>query len=205
MPREVTEACVTIIDMASGKLIEKQVTGRADTELRHLAAGSRERIFAIQARLGDPQAGAAELSGESVAYEADMTGEAGLAYLAAPTLKLAQGATPREMGGRRARADQRHGLSIVYDARADQAIATFPTSHRIMVFDGASGEVLRNIDASRMGLRYPCGITLLPDGAHYAVAGYWENLFVFERGTHRLQRDLCLYPTFFGHSHITSA
>ncbi|MBL8589861.1 MAG: DUF1513 domain-containing protein [Methylobacteriaceae bacterium] len=205
VPREVTEACVTIIDMASGKLVDKQVTGRADTELRHLAAGSRQRIFAIQARLGDPQAGAAAMSEESVAYEADLTGEEGLAYLAAPTLKLSQGAAAREMGGRRARAGQRHGLSIVYDSKNDQAIASFPSSHRIMVFDGASGDVARDIDTSRLGLRYPCGITLLPDGAHYAVAGYWENLFVFERGAHRLQRDLCLYPTFFGHSHVTSA
>ena len=30
-------------------------------------------------------------------------------------------------------------------------------------------------------------------------------MFVFERGTHRLVRELCLYPVFFGHSHITAA
>ena len=48
-------------------------------------------------------------------------------------------------------------------------------------------------------------MTFLPDGKHYAVTGYWENMFVFERGTHRLVRELCLYPLFFGHSHITAA
>ena len=32
-----------------------------------------------------------------------------------------------------------------------------------------------------------------------------ENMFVFERGSHRLVRELCLYPVFFGHSHITAA
>lgn len=205
VPRDVTEACVTIVDMASGKLLDKRVTGRADIELRHLAAGALDRIFAIQARLGDPAAGAAELAPEDVAYGTDITGEKGLAYLAAPTLKIARGATPEPMGARKDVAQMRHGLSIVYDPVADQAIATFPSAHRVMVFDGASGRVLRHVDTSRLGLRYPCGVTLLPDGVHYAVAGYWENLYVFERGTHRLARDLCLYPVFFGHSHIASA
>ena len=205
VPRDVAEACVTVIETASGKMVDKHVTNRDDVELRHLAAGSRERIFAIQARLGSPAEGDAAMREERIAYESDLTGEAGLAYLAAPTLKIARGAAPRAMTGKGAGPRQRHGLSIAYDAARDQAIATFPTTHRVMVFDGASGATLREIDTSRLGLRYPCGVTLLPDGAHYAVAGYWENLFVFERGTHRLARDLCLYPVFFGHSHITSA
>ena len=109
------------------------------------------------------------------------------------------------MGRRKDIEQMRHGLSIVYDAEADQAIATYPSANRVMVFDGASGRVVKNLDSARVGLRFPCGVTLLPDGVHYAVAGYWENLFVFERKTHRLARDLCLYPVFFGHSHITSA
>lgn len=205
VPRVVAEACVTVVETASGKLVDKYVTGRADIELRHLAAGSRDRIFAIQARLGTPQQGDEAMAGENVAYEADLTGEPGLAYLAAPTLKIARGAAPRAMTGKGSGPRQRHGLSIAYDATHDQAIATFPTTHRLIVFDGRSGETLREIDTARLGLRYPCGVALLPDGVHYAVAGYWENLFVFERATHRLARDLCLYPTFFGHSHITAA
>lgn len=74
-----------------------------------------------------------------------------------------------------------------------------------MAFDGATGGMVKRLDTRTVGLRYPAGITLLPDGEHYAVTGYWENMFVFERGSHRLSRDLCLYPLFFGHSHITSA
>jgi hypothetical protein len=205
VPRAVTEACVTIIDMASGKLLDKRVTNRDQTELRHLAAGSLDRIFAIQARLGDVPSGAQSMAGESVAYGVDITGEKGLAYLSAPVLKIGRGAEPRALGDRRTAERMRHGLSIVYDAEHDQAIATFPTAHRVMVFDGATGRVLRDVDTTKTGLRYPCGVTLLPDGKHYAVTGYWENLFVFERGTHRLMRDLCLYPVFFGHSHITAA
>jgi hypothetical protein len=99
----------------------------------------------------------------------------------------------------------RHGLSIRYDPVHDQAIATFPSAHRLMIFDGASGAVVHDFDTRQSGLKFPCGVTLLPDGKHYAVTGYWENLYVFERGSHRLNRDLCLYPVFFGHSHITAA
>jgi hypothetical protein len=205
VPRDVAEACVTIIDMASGKLVDKVVTDRAHTELRHLAAGSMDRIFAIQARLGDTAAENVALANEDVAYGPDITGEKGLGYLSAATLRIAKGVAPEPMGRRKDIEQMRHGLSIVYDAEADQAIATYPSANRVMVFDGASGRVVKNLDSARIGLRFPCGVTLLPDGVHYAVAGYWENLFVFERKTHRLARDLCLYPVFFGHSHITSA
>lgn len=205
VPRVVTEASVTVIEVASGKLVEKWVTGRADAELRHLAAGNRDRIFAIQARLGGPEDEAQVMRGHKAVYGVDITSEPGLTYLAAPTLKLASGQRPRAMGGSAETAEMRHGLSIIYDPVHDQAIATYPSAHRVMVFDGASGAVLRDIDTSASGLRYPCGVTLLPDGQHYAITGYWENLYVYERGTHDLQRDLCLYPVFFGHSHITAA
>ena len=84
-------------------------------------------------------------------------------------------------------------------------LASYPSSHQLMIFDGPTGGILERLDTRTVGMRYPCGITLLPDGAHYAVTGHWENMFVFERGSHRLVRELCRYPMFFGHSHITSA
>ena len=138
-------------------------------------------------------------------YEFDRTTEPGLNYMGAATLKYdARRKRLTTMGSPGDRKLMRHGLSIKYDERHDEAIASYPSSHQLMVFDGASGEVSKRIDTSRLGLRYPCGITMLPDGQHYAVAGYWENLFVFERGSHRLVRELCQYPMFFGHSHITA-
>lgn len=205
VPRDVEEAAVTIIDMANGKLVDKIATGDPHAELRHLAAGRLDRIFAIQALLrGDPSGGQTYWL-EAMAGETDITSEPGIIYMPAATLKVARGQPARPMGGWLATQQMRHGLSIVYDERTDQAIATYPSSHRVMVFDGASGDILQNVDTRPLGLRYPCGVTFLPDGRHYAIAGYWENLFVFERGTHRLNRELCLYPTFFGHSHITAA
>jgi hypothetical protein len=193
VPRHVHEACVTIIDMENGKLLDKRVTNRRDTELRHLAAGALDRIFAIQARLGGEADLARELSDPRDAAEKDITANKGVAYLSAATFKMEKGKQPRRMGSRADTAQMRHGLSIRYDARNDQVIATYPSSHRLMVFDGASGEVLHSLDTRKMGMRFPCGVTLLPDGAHYAVTGYWENLFVFERGTHKLNREACRF------------
>jgi len=205
VPRHVHEACVTIIDVDSGKLLDKRVTNRRDSEVRHLAAGALDRIFAIQARLGSEADLAREIGPDRVASDEDITSEPGIAYLSAPTLKMATGKSPRRMGSRRDTAEMRHGLSIRYDPKNDQVIASYPSSHRLMIFDGSSGDVLQSFDTRKTGLRFPCGITLLPDGVHYAVTGYWENLFVFERGSHRLNPEACLYPTFFGHSHITAA
>lgn len=205
VPRDVSEACVCIIDMQNGKLLDKIITGRRHTEARHLAAGSLARIFLIQARLGKGRDGDRLMKAVDTAYQADITAERDLAYMSAATLKLEHGKPPITMGSADEVALMRHGLSIRYDPAHDQAIATYPSSHHLMVFDGASGRVTKIIDTVKHGLRYPCGITMLPGGRHYAVAGYWENIFVFERGTHRLIRGKCLYPTLFGHSHIWAA
>lgn len=206
VPRQVVEASVTVIEVATGKLVDKHVTGARDIELRHLAAGRLDRIFAIQARFGSDKQDAAQRVDDHAAYDFDQTTEPGLNYLGAATLKYdARAKTVTKMGDAKSTKLMRHGLSIRYDERHDEAIATYPSSHQLMVFDGATGAVTKRFDTSKIGLRYPCGITLLPDGRHYAVTGYWENMFVFELGTHRLVRELCLYPLFFGHSHITSA
>lgn len=206
VPRTVIEASITVLELSSGKLVDKLKTGRGAVELRHLAAGNLDRIFAIQARLGNTADGADVMRAEDAAYEDDITAEADQAYLAAATLRYdALRGRSTKMGGATATRLMRHGLSIRFDERYDEAIATYPSSHYVMVFDGATGSISRKFDTRTAGLRYPCGLTFLPDGRHYAVAGYWENLFVFERGTHRLVRDLCLYPLFFGHSHITAA
>lgn len=206
IPRSVVQASITVIELSSGKLVDKRITGRGETELRHLAAGRLDRIFAIQARYGSDRDDSRQLRGENIAYESDVTTDPGYNYMSAATLKYdASRNRLTRMGDAKSTRLMRHGLSIRYDDRHDEAIATYPTTHRVMVFDGATGAVSKIIDTRTMGLRYPAGVTFLPDGAHYAVTGHWENMFVFERGTHRLVRELCLYPVFFGHSHITAA
>jgi hypothetical protein len=206
IPRAVVQASITVVELSSGKLVDKRITGRSDTELRHLAAGRLDRIFAIQSRYGSDHVDARQLAGENIAHETDITTDPGYNYMAAATLKY-DAARNRltKMGDGKSTKLMRHGLSIRYDDKHDEAIATYPTTHRVMVFDGATGAVSNMLDTRTVGLRYPAGVTFLPDGKHYCVTGHWENLFVFERGTHRLVRELCLYPVFFGHSHITAA
>lgn len=206
IPRTVVQASITVIEVASGKLVDKHVTGKGNVELRHLAAGRLDRIFAIQALYGNDAQDARQHADDNVAYEADITTEAGYNYMAAATLKYdAERGSVTRLGDAATSRLMRHGLSIRYDDKHDEAIATYPSTHHLMVFDGASGGVSKNYDTRTIGLRYPCGITMLPDGIHYAVTGHWENMMVFERGTHRLVRELCQYPVFFGHSHITAA
>ena len=81
-----------------------------------------------------------------------------------------------KMGDAKSTKLMRHGLSIRYDERHDEAIATYPSTHHVMVFDGATGAVSKQIDTRTVGLRYPVGVTFLPDGKHYAVTGHWENM-----------------------------
>ncbi len=205
IPRSVVQASITVIEVSSGKLVDKRVTGKGKIELRHLAAGNLDRIFAIQARYGSDHDDARQRAGDSIAYESDVTTDPGYNYMSAATLKYdASRKTLKKMGDAASGRLMRHGLSIRYDDVHDEAIASYPSTHQLMVFDGASGDVSKRFDLRTVGMRYPCGVTFLPDGKHYAVTGFWENMFVFERGTHRLVRELCLYPMFFGHSHITA-
>lgn len=205
IPRSVVQASITVVEVSSGKLVDKRVTGKGKIELRHLAAGNLDRIFAIQARYGSDHDDARQRAGDDVAYDSDVTTDPGYNYMAAATLKYdASSKRLTRMGDAESTRYMRHGLSIRYDEVHDEAIASYPSTHQLMVFDGASGALSKRFDLRTVGLRYPCGVTFLPDGKHYAVTGFWENMFVFERGTHRLVRELCLYPMFFGHSHITA-
>ena len=93
----------------------------------------------------------AEIGPDRVASDEDITSEPGIAYLSAPTLKMATGKSPRRMGSRRDTAEMRHGLSIRYDPKNDQVIASYPSSHRLMIFDGSSGDVLQSFDTRKNG------------------------------------------------------
>ncbi len=206
VPRHIVEPSVTIVNLKSGKLAEKYVTGSREMELRHICLADRDAIVAIQAALGPPGSDQGFRRTEAYVYESELSSASDWAFTPAPPLLLRRGDSGgfATLGPDRLRPAMRHGLSIEYDATHGEAIATFPASHRVMVFDGRTGDLKQAIDTSGQGLDYPCGLTLLPDGEHYAVTGFWKNLYVYERGTHRLVRDRCSYATFFGHRHIVS-
>ncbi|MDQ6434481.1 hypothetical protein RB623_10515 [Mesorhizobium sp. LHD-90] len=111
--------------------------------------------------------------------------------------------TLAKIGGCTANRLMRHGLSIRYAARPGaRQLPWHPPAHDLR---RSHGTIFQRHDTRSFGMRCPCGIILLPDGAHCPVTGHWENMFVYERGSHRLVRELCLYPLFFGRSHITAA
>jgi hypothetical protein len=206
----IVEPCVTVLDLQSGRLVYKVTAPRKVNEVRHLAAYNLRRVFAIQARLGTEQEGQEQMDGYPEVYERDRTADKGRTYLSAPVLRLdfsGTGAeTPKAL---EIRASDpllmRHGLSIIYEPTFDEVIATFPSSHCYMVFDGANGHIKHVVHTDQLGLRYPCGLALYPNGTHYAISGYWQNLFLFRRGSHELDRSAYRYHVFFGHSHIAIA
>ncbi|MCW0180531.1 MAG: hypothetical protein OJI70_02075, partial [Zavarzinia sp.] len=76
----------------------------------------------------------------------------------------------------------------------------FPASHHVAVFDGASGRTRQLIDTAALGLAWPCGIALSPDGRDFLVTGYWGGLLPIAAGSHR-PRPVMAGPTWWGHSH----
>jgi hypothetical protein len=200
------EPSLTVIELAGGKLVHKVVNDDARTEVRHVAVRGLDRVFAIQARLARFADGQVAMADWDGVYEPDLW-SAGpeLGYLPAPVRRYdLAGASP---AGTESITDRpalmRYGQSIVYDPVHDQAIASFPTRHAVVVFDGRDGAVRRVIDTERFGLRQPRGVALHPDGRRYAVSGYWNDIALLARGSHRLDRGGTIRATFFGHSHMT--
>lgn len=205
LPRHVVEPSITIIELASGKLVEKYLTGSTTRELRHLCAVDFDMIIANQAELDSSLREPLFREHDEVAYEADRSMHRSANHFPAPTLKLEKvGGGLKTLGNESLEKKMRHGLSIHYEPVHNEIISTYRASHMVIVYDATTGDVKHQYDTSKIGLDYPSGLTMLPDPGYYAVAGYWKNLYIFERGTHKLMRELCHYATFFGHSHIAA-
>ncbi|MEX2650799.1 MAG: DUF1513 domain-containing protein [Alphaproteobacteria bacterium] len=200
------EPCLTVLDAANGTLVAKRLGPDRKTEVRHVAAHRLDRIVGLQVRATSFEDAQRRLRRVEGIYERDSSERDGLGYLPVPFL-LAD-ATAETEAPRTLMADDPmrmiRGQSIIADPIHDEAIATFTTSNTIAVV-GGDGSLRRLIATDRLGLHWPRGIALLPDGVHYAVAGDWENIFIFRRGDHALVREACVYATLFGHSHITAA
>lgn len=204
-PRRVVEASVTRLDLETGALVSRYASREAGTELRHLAVARDGNILAIRARL-DAAGADWSFRREIGETEVDVSARPGTSYLPAEPFLFAQGTeTGRVLAGSLDPAHLRHGLSVEYDPDHDEFLATFPSSHRLIVFEATGGRVVRSIDTRKLGLRYPSGIATLPSESLYVVAGFREGLLLMRRGSHAVERRLARGVSFHGHSHITVA
>ncbi|RJF87386.1 DUF1513 domain-containing protein [Oleomonas cavernae] len=190
----VVAPCATIVELSSGRLVDRIAGADPAVELRHLVAPSLDRIFGVTARVVPAAPGAGS--------ERDPAAEPGLDYAPALPLKIV---------GRQARplmADQadlaRHGLSIAANPAADEILVTFPARHLIAVFDGATGNTRKLIRTDALGLHWPCGLALSPDGGSWYVTGYWEGIMTLRADNHALA-GIAALPAWWGHSHMVVA
>jgi len=197
---------VTIIELASGKLVETIRPAKPAGEIRHLAAYDRTRIFCLQNIFAPPAEQMRLLASVDDFHLPDLVVKYGMKQTALPMLKAEARAggyftdltTPNMLSMLRAQ-------SITYDPRHDEAIGTFPGANRVLVFRGADGMLVREIDTEATGgLRLPRGICLHPDGEHYAVSGDFHDIALYRRGSHERVHDRSIFSVIFGHSHITA-
>lgn len=203
---ETVEPCVTVLEVASGKVVYKRVLPGSAGEVRHLAAPTLDRISAhvvtelnvdgyprlpgdddVIAEFDPDTAGGSFYAPGSVGHF-DATRPDAAPVLAVPDDRMAA----------------RQGQSIAYDPVNDEMIGTFASSHSLVVVDAPSGRIKRAIGTERYGLRYPRGIVMHPDGRHYAVSGGWQGIYLFKRGTHEIVWERTLHPLLFDHSHMTA-
>ncbi|MCP5368235.1 MAG: DUF1513 domain-containing protein [Hyphomicrobiales bacterium] len=200
----ISEPSLCVLELAGGRLVRKWTGDHPRREVRHLAVGGLDRIAAILTEEGSGEDMRARHRDHGGVYEPDLSVEEGYSYLPAPVRFFdaaagTAGATslaPDPM-------DMRQGQSMVYDPVHNQVIATFTSSHTVGVFDGASGALARLVRTGGLGLRYPRGVVLHPDGVHYVVSASWGGLFHFRRGDHGHVAARDRHDLFFDHSHLS--
>ena len=132
MPRHIVEPSISIIEIGSGKLVEKFLSGSSTREIRHLCVPDLEHIFAIQTEMRSPNEHQFYQEGEDLVYEQDYTARSDFAYFPAPTAKYNKNAGKFEdLGSSSLQRFMRHGLSIQHDPVNDEIIATYPSSHTV--------------------------------------------------------------------------
>lgn len=203
--RYVVEPSIVIMELASGKVLDKLTVERPASEYRHLAAFSRDRTFVMQNAATAFSRVRAEFAdrNEPIAFDflGDAAGEKSQPILHAPP---GDGASFAELLSEKS-SDMVRGQSIIYDPVHDEVLATYTTSQTVVIFDGATGAFKKALRTDLHGLELPRGIVLHPDGIHYAVAGERRGVCLFQRGEHEIVRDRCFYPATFGHAHISVA
>lgn len=195
---------VTIIELASGKLVETIRPAKPVGEIRHLAAYDRNRIFCLQNIFVPPAEQLRLLASVEEFHLPDMAVKYGMKQTALPMLKADPGTNGHfaDLTTANMRSMMR-AQSITYDPVHDEAIATFPGANRVLVFRGKDGVLVREINTEATGgIRLPRGVCLHPDGEHYAIAGDFYDIALFRRGSHERVPDRSIYSTLFGHSHI---
>ncbi len=200
---------LTVIELASGRLVHEVRNPDPRHEVRHLAAHSLSRVFAISARMESFGEGQKSMRDwEEGVYEADVySGGEEIGYLPSPLLRyeLTEGPSRATESFTEDPLFMRYGQSIVYDPAHDEVIATYPTRHAVVVFSGEDGAVRRVLRTDRLGLRQPRGVVLHPDGRHYVVSGWWQGARAFSRGEHAPVSRLDRHEVWFGHSHLAVA
>lgn len=199
----IVDPCVTVLELASGRLVYRQSIAN-DAELRHLAGNRLDRVLALCVRQAVGAEAIALAGQEDRIDEPDPSFDQGIVFRPGPVARF--DATRTETPPAIVMPDTpdlaRYGQSIVYDPVHDEFLATFASSHTAIAFAGADAAVRRIIRTDRLGLRFPRGIALHSDGAHYAVTGGWQGLYLFRRGSHDVVWERCLHAVFFEHSHL---
>ncbi len=191
----------TIIEVASGRLVDTIAGTPGETELRHLAIADDGAIAAIQVRTGAPGGSPATYAGLAARDRTLFNGDREM--LSAHML-VRSGDRAREVIAADPMA-MRQGLSIAYDPLGHQFMATHPSAHTVVVVDATSGDIAGVVDTRTWGLAYPCGLALHPDGQTYLVAGAFADVITFDRLTHLPVEGRSYRLDGFQHSHMVVA
>ena len=147
------EPSVAVVEVASGKVVERYAPDSHDGEFRHIAALRLDRIFVLQ-NAEDSLAHYHQLkSQETGLYRPKLKNTPHTVGASLPMMRVDFTADPPvTMLEANSPGEMMRGQSIAYDPVHDEAIATFPLSDCVVAFDAANGSLKRVVRTDRLGL-----------------------------------------------------
>lgn len=203
-PASTVEPSLTFVDLRNGQLLDKVVTPAGSPEIRHFAAASKDELIVLRVDQGGPDVLSAALGFDP---GPDETQRQGCSYIpAAPTMVernqnewvLNDLAIPKSSA-------LRQGLSVAYDPARETFLATYPSTHTLLVTGARGKGRTRMIDLAALGLRYPCGLALDHRAGRYFVAGAFGPVMAFSLEDHQPFPELTIPLRLGRHSHIILA
>lgn len=210
------EPSITVLDLSTGKLLDKYIAPVNDYEIRHLAVRRQtQRAEYTEQEMGRKKI--AQKVKDNQSYNDSVIAVTN--RLVRSEMKQQHFPAPAFSWSPRFNHEHNNDFSfdeqiklhrsqsVVYEPQYDEAIVTVTEAHQIAVLDAVTGRLKKTIDCCRFNLKRPRGLCLMnhsdyyPD--YYVVAGSFHGVVLIQRGTHKPVKyfDTPLYQ----HSHITIA
>jgi len=202
---ETIQPAITILDTATGQLVDKYIAPVNQYEIRHLTV--RHPLPSTQSKKITNKVNDNQSNNDSVISVTNRLireNDKSQHYPAPAFLwQVGENTSQNQKYTPEQQPFLHRSQSIVFEPQYDEALVSVTEADQIAVLNAATGQLKQTIDCRQFNLQRPRGLALLNHPKFYAVAGAFRGIVIIQRGNHKPVKyfDTPLYQ----HSHISIA